>query len=513
MSSLTASPALKIAQIVCAIIFCLFCAGVIFGFAALKPVLIQEGIYADLCEPGERHQDEDGNWNVCLGQDTRLNLMFTLATVITNVVCLPVGYTLDHLGPRKTSILGSVVFGIGAFFFGLGYRSSFIDSYILGFIFLGVGGPLIFLSQFHLSNAFPAYSGVVLAAITGAFDASSIPFVFYRMMYNASGGALNLRIFFWSYLIMPVLVIIEHLTISPPETYQRLVGGEEEEPSPVVEPDAVTSTLPSTATTPVNRRSASRVRSEAGTELSNTAVAVEAFSAFSRIHYGDAHEDDEGMIKELAHKDGVTGLLYGQTAAQQIKSKWWVLLTLFVCIHMTRINFYVMSIDSQLEYYLGDAVLAEKLTIFFTICLPAGGAVAIPFIGLLLDYRPFMDVLGVLMAMGILFGSLGMTTVAWSQLIGIVIFCVFRPLMYTVVSDAYAKVFGFQTFGTVYGLSMTLSGCTGLINAPLDLLVKTKLHDNFYPIGITFVILGILICSSLMFSVWRYTRKGSVQLA
>ena len=32
-----------------AVVFCLFAAGVVFGYAALKPVLVSEGVYKDLC--------------------------------------------------------------------------------------------------------------------------------------------------------------------------------------------------------------------------------------------------------------------------------------------------------------------------------------------------------------------------------------------------------------------------------------------------------------------------------
>lgn len=54
---------------------------------------------------------------------------------------------------------------------------------------------------------------------------------------------------------------------------------------------------------------------------------------------------------------------------------------------MTRINFYVMSIDSQLAFYTGNSVLADKLTVLFTIVLPLGGAVG-PSFYIILSYSP-----------------------------------------------------------------------------------------------------------------------------
>lgn len=40
-------------QVAIAVIYCLFAAGVVFGYAAIKPVLIQEGVYSQFCERDE----------------------------------------------------------------------------------------------------------------------------------------------------------------------------------------------------------------------------------------------------------------------------------------------------------------------------------------------------------------------------------------------------------------------------------------------------------------------------
>lgn len=65
----------------------------------------------------------------------------------------------------------------------------------------------------------------------------------------------------------------------------------------------------------------------------------------------------------------------------------------------------------------------------------------------------------------------------------IVVLVILRPLMYTAISDYAAKTFGFQTFGTVYGLANTLSGLFGLVQWPLDVLITTLPNDNHPPAG------------------------------
>ena len=40
-------------QVAIAVFYCLLSAGVVFGYAALKPVLVEEGVYRQYCLAGE----------------------------------------------------------------------------------------------------------------------------------------------------------------------------------------------------------------------------------------------------------------------------------------------------------------------------------------------------------------------------------------------------------------------------------------------------------------------------
>jgi hypothetical protein len=52
------------------------------------------------------------------------------------------------------------------------------------------------------------------------------------------------------------------------------------------------------------------------------------------------------------------------------------------------------------------------------------------------------------------------------------------------VSDYAAKVFGFRTFGTVYGLIICLSGLFNFIQSGLDTLLHKVFHKNPVPINL-----------------------------
>lgn len=56
-----------IVQVACAVIYCLLAAGIVFGYAAIKPVLVQEGVYRRYCTEKEL---KDGV-RVCYEQEIR----------------------------------------------------------------------------------------------------------------------------------------------------------------------------------------------------------------------------------------------------------------------------------------------------------------------------------------------------------------------------------------------------------------------------------------------------------
>lgn len=50
--------------------YCFLAAGIIFGFAAIKPILIRENVYRNLCSKEELDEDV----LVCDGQEIRYDL-------------------------------------------------------------------------------------------------------------------------------------------------------------------------------------------------------------------------------------------------------------------------------------------------------------------------------------------------------------------------------------------------------------------------------------------------------
>ena len=406
--------------------YCLFAAGIVFGYAAIKPVLIQEGAYRDSCP---------ANDDACI--DIRLNLMFTVAAVGTNVVALPLGAILDNYGPRVCSILGSIFLFSGSLILSKALVLPF-DGFLVGYLLLALGGPCTFISSFQLSNAFPKHSGLILALLTGAFDASSALFLVYRLVFDMTDGAFDHRKFFTIYLIVPVIILILQIVLMPGQSY-KTVGDllDQVDETQGRYDDQVDE---NTALLIADEQNAIQQRRE------SIVADIEDLIGSTKK---DVHVQAE---ERKATASGVWGVMHDKTVLQQISSPWFILICLFTIIQMTRINYFVATIRTQYAALFHDDEIAAQINNFFDIALPLGGLLSIPFIGVILDHTSTKTVLTTLVSVATIIGISGILPYTWAAYVNICLFVLYRPFYYTAVSDYSAKVFGFRTFGTVYGL-------------------------------------------------------------
>ncbi|CAL3962219.1 hypothetical protein PZA11_000557 [Diplocarpon coronariae] len=455
----------RILQVIIAVIYCLFAAGIVFGYAAIKPVLIREGVYRDRCT-----QDElDRRVRTCYEQEVHLNLMFTVAAVGTNVAALPIGALLDAAGPRICGIIGSFLLAIGALLFSFAGQLSF-DGYLPGYLFLALGGPFVFISSFQLSNAFPNNSGLILALLTGAFDSSSAVFLVYRILYQWSNGSFWPKKFFLVYLVVPVSILVVQLFIMPKASYKTVgeLVKQVEEVNEVYEDQVDENTA-------LLREESHQHRQSVVSEITDLLGSKS----------GAKH------LKQEEHKNqisGVWGAMHNSSVMQQVFSPWFILITLFTMIQMTRINYFVATIRPQYEFILGAYDKAVEINTFFDVALPLGGILSIPFIGLILDNTSTLFVLAALVSIATIIGVLGCLPYTWAAYANVSLFVLYRPFYYTTVSDYTAKVFGFRTFGTVYGLIICLAGLFNFSQSGLDALLHKVFNGN--PIYVNLILLG-----------------------
>ncbi|GMM36296.1 Fmp42 protein [Saccharomycopsis crataegensis] len=487
-------------QVFSAIFWCLFAAGPMFGFAALKPFLIKENVYEGLCF------DDSGNSSAtslifsafmekvtfdtksviapkCPEQDLKLNFIFTVCAVVTNICALPIGYLLDNYGPKLCGLVGSIFIFIGTIIIVNSRSIISFDPFLTGFAFVALGGPFTFISSFHLSNAFPKNSGLILALLTGAFDASSSVFLIYSFLNSyLSSESYNFSIasFFKLYIAIPLFIFLVQIFLMPKESYQADVSGtaavSEEAPNAVEaiqhEINENSALLPNK---PANRRRSS-------------------LSSITRVPI-----TREEVEEETVTSGGIFGILHGQSLKQQFSSNWFWIIAIFTTVQMLRLNYFISTVNSQYTYLFGSHEEATKLNKIFDIALPLGGLVSIPFVGYILDTHSTLFVVSALSFLSVFLGVLGfIPKVFYIGVLNVLLFVAYRPFFYTTISDVAGKVFGFETFGIIYGTIMSISGIVNFGQSYFDKLTHTVFKMNPGPINyilvsVTFVVSGITV--------------------
>ncbi|EAW20906.1 putative MFS transporter Fmp42 [Aspergillus fischeri NRRL 181] len=503
----------RICQVIIAVIYCFLAAGVVFGFAALKPVLIREGVYRNLCSRDELSK----NRGVCYGQELRLNLMFTIAAVATNVCALPVGTILDKYGPRVCGIIGSICLTFGALLLSFAANLPF-DAYIPGYLFLSLGGPFIFISSFQLSNTFPTRSGMILSMLTGAFDASSALFLIFRLTNERTNGSFTTHRFFMVYLIVPAFILAAQLLIMPATSYKT--AGELVQQAEAYIADEANDRVDERIS---NRSEGERQRNDRRVHRQDVVSQIQdllgdssindvpGLDEFSRTTLPPPDEAQDRIVGKTPPRNttagAVWGALHGRSALQQIATPWFVLIMLFTVLQMLRINYFVASIRAQYDYLLSPA-LSEQLNSVFDFLLPLGGLLSVPFIGTILDTLKTQHVLLILASTATVIGILGCIPHNLpAGYANIALFVIYRPFYYTAVSDYAAKVFGFQTFGKVYGLIICLAGLGNFLQAGLDALTFKLFARDPVPVNLVLTASTGVIGGALVAFVWWQAKR------
>ncbi|KAK1821594.1 hypothetical protein LTR12_003988 [Friedmanniomyces endolithicus] len=468
----------RIAQVIFTIISCWLASGIVFGFAALKPVLISEGVYRELCTPEEIIAGVE----ICYEQDLRLNLFFAIASTTCNVSALPVGTILDRYGPRACAVIGSIALAIGSTLMAYAFAVPKFDGYIVGNIFLALGGTFLFVPSYSIANAFPKHSGTIVATVTGAFDASAAVFLFYRLAYESSNGSFTPEKFFFGYLIVPIIILLAQFTLMTPDGY-KTIPQLEAKLEKVEDP-----------TNDVH---------DSDEELSDTEV--RQLRARRRVHRESKLADLESVVGDAEFREareqkeeerhatsGVWGALHGRPAHVQMLTPWFILITIITVLQMLRMNFFIASIRTQYEYMLGSDSAARTINSFFDYALPIGGVAATPLIGLLLDNLSTADMLTVLVCLTTAVGILGSLPFYWAAYANIVLFVLLRPLYYSAMSNFATTIFGFATFGKIYGTIICLSGLVNLFQPAIDALTYEALDGNPIPVNVMLAALGFI---------------------
>jgi MFS family permease len=410
-------------------------------------------------------------------------MFFSIASTTANVSALPVGTLLDRYGPKLCLLLGCLCLTAGSVLMSLAFQIAEFDGYTIGNFFLALGGTFIFLPSFQIANAFPKYGGSIVALVTGAFDASAAVYLFYRLIYDATNHNFKPQTFFLVYLVVPFAIAIAQLTFLPSEAYKTApqlemkIHRAEDNMRDVHSSD---DELPDDEMWRV-RKSRSARRRQRLSQLDD----IVGDAQFRKLQ-GEKLEQQQEV-------SGVWGALHNKTANEQMMTPWFILLTLLTVIQMVRMNYFIATIREQYTYMLGSVDSAAKINDFFDWALPIGGVASTPFLGALLDNVSTPGVLLILVFIITAIGIIGSIPALWAGYVNVILFVFLRPLYYSAMSDYATKVFGFATFGRVYGAIVCISGLVNLSQTGIDALTKGHFGGNPIPVNafLTFSAFGV----------------------
>lgn len=210
---------------------------------------------------------------------------------------------------------------------------------------------------------------------------------------------------------------------------------------------------------------------------------------------GDEELREERVRTEEERQEvsGVWGVLHGSSTSKQLASPWFILILLLTISQMLRMNYFIATVRNQYIYMLDSEVEAAAINHFFDAALPIGGVAATPFIGLLLNRLSVPVVFGVLTTFIVVISVLNCLPFVWAGYATVIVFVVFRPLYYSAISDYAVKVFGFATFGRIYGTLVCISGVANFAQSGLDALTHGPLAGNPTPINAGLGVAGSLV--------------------
>jgi len=403
----TPSPTMRVVLMTVAMIHILLGTGEAYGWTALRPVLYNSGFF---------------NTFSTKDQITKMNLVSTLGISANAMVKLPLGFILDHLGPRFTAVCGSVFFLIGTLMMGFGDKQS-VTQIALAYFLIGTSGPFIQMPAFQFTNLFPKQKATLISLMITSFELSTGVFFIFNMA-NQHLGATHTQLFAM-YALAGVFTLLTGAFLWPD--------------SPHVEPHPEDPGL-------------------------------------------DGQIDDKGPEDEEDAEGAAVVVgnvpLSEQSFWRQISSWEFIYVTLFFSVHNFTQGVVLTTCGMQTTHYFPDEDTATMMANLFSIILPLG---FLPMLfctvtgisGFILS-RPQLAFF-VVSLMSCTYGALFLFPTIPAYITLFTIFPVARQFVFSTFISFSASTFGYKSFGVINGLASTFAGLAQLLQ---NFLVRMVVDES-----------------------------------
>lgn len=208
--------------------------GIMYGFAAIKPALLQEGTFAWACDASDSALSSEAaaEGALCNQQLLLVNLVFIFGSAGMNVLALLNGVALDRLGRRQWVQASSVLWACSCALFGLsGYFPPYVDliCYCTSSLMLLTTGGGIFMAVITLARHGTTDRRIsaegVLAAFAITWDLSTGVYWAFEQVYVFLQVPLVWMFEGYAVFIGAALLLLAFKTV--PEEPERVVAARE----------------------------------------------------------------------------------------------------------------------------------------------------------------------------------------------------------------------------------------------------------------------------------------------
>lgn len=513
----------RLAAVVAVSTATLLAGGVIYGYQALLPPLLDEGAAADLCGSESRIADSDGF--TCLAQRLRLTLLYTASMSGLFLFVAVFGPVMDRIGTHAVLVLGVCMVAGGAVLLATPGSSSSLTA---GLLLLGVGSPAVFTPGLALPYVtFPKRSGIVASAVICLFDASAGVTTVLAWLNDDSGPALPWTSVMYGFAIACVSVGMLAVLLFPkpgaadeavaakPEPEGGDAGGdqsddeeeeeEEEEASPKKE--ALFSPLDT-----VYERASGRAASQSTARSISHSLSVDL--EVYELSMTDHRPGVRDRLLAAASKDSDTRDSDPDGGRDSIPSvtalarrPHVMAAVLFMCALSLKNSFFIGTLGAQVAYIDPTGEHASDVALAFNVVFPLGGLVSLPISSWLLtvnrdsDHRSFVVVL----VLALVHAVLNMLPSITAQYGAVAVFALLRSLKWSVYSDFVIRNSPMERIGGVFGITNIAIGIANLGVYPLDDIVHRLAGGSYFGVN-----LGLTIVEAVLVVVpWRLWRKNS----
>lgn len=163
---------------------CFFTTALYYGWQQFQMMLFHDGAYSWYCPPGSNSpgsrfaKSAEGDCNKQVNMVTNL---YSIAAGCEYASAAFGGAMLDHIGPRRTAMIGEVMWGIGTLL--LAFSSQSAPLYIPAMIIIGTSVNVTAFPSLCIVEAYPNWHGVVVGIMLAMENAATgIPPILYALM-------------------------------------------------------------------------------------------------------------------------------------------------------------------------------------------------------------------------------------------------------------------------------------------------------------------------------------------